>query len=608
MRRPPRDPNLKVPVFKNIAYALKLVWQSDKRLLIAYMINSFSANIFMLYIQNILFLKVLLGLLDSGSTFESYFRTLLIFLILSVSLMAVSCITSYIVCASTKNVLKQLNNRIFNKAITLDVECYENPEFYDKYQRATNVLAWSYYDFVCSAVSSIVSSIVSLGLVIGTVTVINPVYLLFLAPVFFVFVVETMKSKLVYKRDIEMTTNNRIKSYIQRTVFLKDFSKDMRTSNIFVVLMKRFKAAIDSNVEILRKYGWKLFVYSTVSSLFSEFIPIIGTYAYAAYQFVYTSALTVSGFSVVLSSINAVRESTMMIARNFDMLVGSALYFQNLREFFEYEPKITSGDKMPDEFESLEFKNVSFKYPSAEKYALEDISFKINKGETLALVGVNGAGKSTLVKLLLRFYDVTEGEIIYNGHNIKEYDLNAYRNIFGAVFQDYKNFAVSVYENVICHECSAKEKEKAEKALKQSGIWDKLSSLPAGADTVLTREFDKNGVGLSGGENQKVSAARLFAKDFEFAVLDEPSSALDPIAEYKMYENLIEVTKDKTVLYISHRLSSAVLSDKIIVIGEGKVLEEGSHNELMSKDGKYKEMFTLQASSYENEKEDAEND
>ena len=557
MRRPPRDPNLKVPVFKNIIYALKLVWQSDKRLLIGYMINGFSANIFMLYIQNILFLKVLLGLLDSGSTFESYFKTLLAFFILSVSLMAVSCFTSYIVSASTKNVLKQLNNRIFTKAIALDVECYENPEFYDKYQRATNVLAWSYYDFVCSAVSSIISSIVSLALVIGTVTAINPVYLIFLAPVFLVFMIETLKSKLVYKRDLEMTTNNRIKAYTQRTVFLKDFSKDMRTSNIFAVLMQRFKAAIDSNVEILRKYGWKLFIFSTVSSLFSEFIPIIGTYAYAAYQFVYTNLLTVSGFSVVLSSINAVRESTMMVARNFDMLVGSALYFQNLREFFEYEPKIISGEKMPDELESIEFRNVSFRYPSAEKYALESVSFKINKGETFALVGVNGAGKSTLVKLLLRFYDVTDGEILYNGVNIKEYDLNAYRNIFGAVFQDYKNFAISVYENVVCHECSDEEKETAEKALRQSGIWDKISSLPNGADTVLTREFDKNGVGLSGGENQKVSAARLFAKDFEFAVLDEPSSALDPIAEYRMYENLIDVTKNKTVLYMSLQMANS---------------------------------------------------
>ena len=607
MRRPLRDPNIKVPVFKNITYALKLVWQSDKRLLIGYMINGFSANIFMLYIQNILFLKVLLGILDKGSSFESYFNTLVTFLILAVSLMAVSCFTSYIVSISTKNVLKKLNNRIFNKAITLDVECYENPEFYDKYQRATNVLAWSYFDFVCSCVASIISSIVSLGLVIGTVGAINPVYLLFLAPVFLVFIIETLKSKLVYKRDLEMTTNNRIKAYTQRTVFLKDFSKDMRTSNIFAVLMNRFKAAIDSNVEILRKYGWKLFIYSTVSSLFSEFIPIIGTYAYAAYQFVYTNALTVSSFSVVLSAINAVRESTMNIARHFDMLVGSALYFQNLREFFEYEPKITSGDKVPGKFESIEFRNVSFRYPSAEKYTLEKISFSIKKGETFALVGVNGAGKSTLVKLLLRFYDATEGEILYNGVNIKEYDLNAYRNIFGAVFQDYKNFAVSVYENVMCHECSDEEKQVAEKALRQSGIWEKISSLPKGAETVLTREFDKNGIGLSGGENQKVSAARLFAKDFEFAVLDEPSSALDPIAEYKMYENLIDVTKDKTVLYISHRLSSAVLSDRIIVIGAGKILEEGSHSELMEKDGKYKEMFTLQASSYKGEKEETAN-
>ena len=608
MRRPPRDPNIKVPVFKNISYALKLVWQCDKRLIISYLINNFAGNIFALFIQNILFLKVLLSILDSDSSFDSYFSTLVTFLVLSLLLRGTSWFTNYIISVADKNVLKQLNNKIFDKAITLDVECYENPEFYDKYQRATNVLAWSYFDFVCASVAGILSCIVSLALVIGTVTTINPMYLIFLLPVVLVFVIETSKSKLVYKRDIEMTTNNRIKAYIQRTVFLKDFSKDMRTSNIFAVLMNRFKAAIDSNVEILRKYGWKLFIYSTVSSLFSEFIPIIGTYAYAAYQFVFTSALTVSGFSVVLSSINAVRESTMMIARNFDGLVSMALYFQNLREFFEYEPKITSGDKIPGEFESLEFKNVSFKYPSAEKYALQDISFSINKAETLALVGVNGAGKSTMVKLLLRFYDVTEGEILYNGVNIKEYDLNKYRNIFGAVFQDYRNFAISVYENVICHECSDEEKQTAEKALRQSGIWDKIAGLPNGADTVLTREFDKNGAGLSGGENQKVSAARLFAKDFQFAVLDEPSSALDPIAEYKMYENLIKVTENKTVLYISHRLSSAVLSDRIIVIGDGRVLEQGSHEELMALGGKYNEMFTLQASSYNKEKEAQDNE
>ena len=609
MRRLPVEPDLlKVPVFKNIVYALRLVWRCDKKLPIACLINSLAVDVFSRFVQSILFLKVLLGVLDRGESYSSYVGTLFAFLLLSVSLLGISWFTSHIKSVATKNVLKVLNNKIFEKAISLDVDSYENPEFYDKYQRATNVLAWSYFDFVCQAVSMIISSAFALLLVIGTVSTINPAYLVFLIPVCFVFIIETQKSKLVYKRDVEMTTNNRVKAYVQRTVFLKDFSKDMRTSDIFSVLMYRFKKAVDDNVFILKNYGFKLFIFSTVSSVFSEFIPIIGTYAYAAVQFVFEKSLTVSGFSVVVSSINTVRQTTLNMAHSFDMLVGMSLYFQNLREFFEYEPKIVSGSKQVEEFQSLEFKNVSFKYPSAEKYALKNVSFKINKGETLALVGVNGAGKSTLVKLLLRFYDPEEGEILYNGVNIKEYDLSGYRNLFGAVFQDYKNFAISVFENVMCKECTEDEKEKAKKALIQSGIWDKISAFEKGGDTVLTKEFDKNGAGLSGGENQKVSAARLFAKDFQFAVLDEPSSALDPIAEYKMYENLIEVTKNKTVMYISHRLSSAVLSDRIIVIGEGKILEEGSHDELMKNEGIYKEMFTLQASSYKRESEGEENE
>ena len=398
-----------------------------------------------------------------------------------------------------------------------------------------------------------------------------------------------------------MTTNNRIKAYIQRTVFLKDFSKDMRTSNIFAVLMKRFDKAIKSNIEILKKYGIKLFIYSMVSSLFSEFIPIIGTYAFAGYQFIHTDKMTISGFSVVLSSINSVRNATMDIAECFDELSQMALYFQNLKDFFEYEPKIVSGSKKAEKFESLELKNVSFKYPSANENALNNISFKINKGDTIAVVGINGAGKSTLVKLLLRFYDVTDGEILYNGINIKEYDIDSLRNRFGTVFQDYKNFAISVFENVICRRCDDEDKKIAEKALIQSGVWNKISSFANGGDTLLTREFDENGAGLSGGENQKVSTARLFAKNFDLAILDEPSSALDPIAEYRMYENLISATKNKTVIYISHRLSSAVLSDKIYVLSGGQIIESGNHTDLMAQHGEYAKMFSLQSKSYREE-------
>ncbi|MBR5320845.1 MAG: ABC transporter ATP-binding protein [Clostridia bacterium] len=598
---------VKVPVLKNVIFALKLVWEADKRLLIGYFVTEISNKVLSMYVQNILFLKVLLSIIDGDADFKTYFTYLLLFFVVFLSVKVISAYAERTRLISAKVVYKRLNNKIFEKAIQLDVSCYENPEFYDKYQRATLVLSSSYYDLICWDAAAVVGGIIALVCVIGTVTAINPMYLLFLLPVTLVFAIELLKSKAVYKRDLEMTKNNRIKAYIQRTMFLKEFSKDMRTSNIFAVLTGRFKAAIDANIVILKKYGVKLFLYSMISSLFSDFIPIIGTYAFAGYQFIFTQALTISGFSVVLASINSVRDSTLSIAEGFDEMTQMALFFQNLRDFFDYEPKITDGGKDAEEFQSIEFKNVSFTYPDTTKEILKNVSFKITKGETIAIVGINGAGKSTLVKLLLRFYDANEGEILYNGINVKEYNVQSLRNAFATVFQDYKNFAVSVNENIMCHECSDEEKKIAEKALRQSGVWEKISSLPKGADTVLTREFEIDGAGLSGGENQKVSAARLFARDFEIAILDEPSSALDPIAEYKMYENLIDVTKDKTVIYISHRLSSAVLSDRIYVLGNGTILESGSHAELMAQGGEYSKMFTLQASSYKGESEVSEN-
>lgn len=597
----------KFPVLKNVIFALKLIWEADKKMLIGIFAAEIANNVLSMYVQNILFLKVLLSIIDGNADFKTYFVSLLLFFGIYLAVNVVSTFANRTKLISTKVVLKKLNNKIFGKAIGLDVSCYENPEFYDRYTRATQVVSSSQYDTLCYCVATITGGIIALICVVTTVTVVNPIYLLFLLPVTLVFAVEHIKSKVVFNLNKEMTTNNRVKAYIQRTILLKEYSKDMRTSNIFAVMLQRFKAAIDANIVILKNYGVRLFLYSMLSSLFSDFIPIIGTYAFAGYQFIYTNTLTISGFSVVLSSINAVRQSTMNIARSYERLTQTALYFQHLRDFFDYKPEITDGGKNAEEFESIEFRNVSFGYPGTGKTILKNISLRIEKGETIAVVGVNGAGKSTLVKLLLRFYDADEGEILYNGINVKEYNVASLRNAYATVFQDYKNFAVSVNENIMCHECTDEEKKIAEKALRQSGVWDKISSLPMGADTVFTREFDVDGVGLSGGENQKVSVARLFARDFQIAILDEPSSALDPVAEYKMYENLIKVTENKTVIYISHRLSSAVLSDRIIVLGGGEIIESGPHSELMANNGEYSRMFTLQASSYKGESEASEN-
>lgn len=597
----PLHEDIKVPIMKNMLFAFKILFKAEKSLLISAILAQTSYFVFSKFIQGVLFLKVLLNIIEGKGSFDYFFKMLLIFLGVALINEVIIIACDYLQNVGLKKVTKGLNNLIFEKAANVDVSCYEDPAFYDAYQRATEIVTHSYFFMYCMDVSNLFGALISFFLVIGVVTSIDPAYLIFLSPVLLVFVFEIIKSKILYKRDYSMTTNNRIKSYTQRTVFLKDFSKDIRTSNIYSVIVNRFKRAVENNISIIKNYGWKLFFYSMLSSLFGEVIPIVGTYSFASYQFINNSGLDISGFSVVLSSINSVRETTRYIADSLSSLSNIALYFQNLRDFFDYESKVASGSLEAGDFESIEFKNVSFRYPCAKKNSLTDVNIKLGKGETTALVGVNGAGKTTFVKLLLRFYDPTEGEILYNGINIKEYNIDSLHKRFATVFQDYKTFALSVNENVLCHECSEEEKEEAKQALIQSGVWDKIRSLPNGADTVLTREFDETGAGLSGGETQKTAVARMFAKNFDVAILDEPSSALDPIAEYNMYENLIKATKDKAVLYISHRLSSAVLSDKIFVLKNGTVVESGTHSELMELGGDYCRMFTLQASRYKGE-------
>jgi ATP-binding cassette subfamily B protein len=361
---------------------------------------------------------------------------------------------------------------------------------------------------------------------------------------------------------------------------------------------KRFRQAIEKNIEVIKKYGWKIALLEFFSDYFAEIIPIGGGFIYGCYRLIVLENLPISEFSVLVSAITTCRNKIGHLAKYFAMQQKHCLWVQNLRNFLEYEPQIKSGTVIPEDFESIEFKNVSFRYTEDMDYIIKNVSFKIEKGQTVAVVGHNGAGKTTLSKLLMRLYDVTDGEILYNGRNIKEYNLPEYREKFASVFQDYKVFAMTVAENVLTEEVTDENKEIAVNALKMSGAYKKIAKLPQKENSLLTKEFDSEGVLLSGGETQKVTIARIFARDFCVAVLDEPSSALDPVAESKMYDALIEGTKGKTVIYISHRLSSATRSDNILVFNNGELVEQGTHEELMANNGEYAEMFTLQASGY----------
>ena len=563
--------------FKDIIYGLKLLNECGNKLVLTRMVSVLSFWFFTGFVEDILLLKYLLQSLEKGVSFKAFVTVCVIFLGLSVTGRFLNNYFDYLTGIKNKIFYKNLNEKIFEKAINVDMDCFYNPEFFDKYKRATEIVTDGHFDEFCYGFACVIGGTVTGIFLIAYVITVDPKMLFILLIGLVVVTFQGVKSKLEVNKDKEMTIHKRSKAYVKRTIYLKEFSKDMRTSGIYGVLQSRFENAVNKNREIIKKYGYKMAFFEMMTGLFGMALPVATSYAYATYRYVVKRNLALSDFSVIVTAMG------------------------NLKEFFDYENKVVSGTKIADEFKTLEFKNVQFTYPESKEPTLKDFDFKLSKGQTVAVVGENGAGKSTFIKLLLRFYDVDSGEILYNGVNIKEYDIDSLRSRISTVFQDYKVFALSVAENVLCKEITSDEElVKAVDAMKNSGAYDFVGNLPEKENTVITREFDEKGVGLSGGEQQKLAVARVFAGNTDLAILDEPSSAFDPVAEYKMYENLIKATKNKTVIYISHRLSSAVLSDNIFVISDGTVKEHGSHKELMELNGIYSNMFTLQAESYKN--------
>jgi len=589
----------KFETFKNVFFALKIINKCAPRMLVAQMSVQISFWFFTGFVKDVLFLKVLLDLITSGGTFKEY--VLLVLLLVASELMAtaINCFSDYYASVKWKTFYKKLNDMIFQKAVAVDMGCYENPEFYDKYKRATEIITEDHVAMFAWQFSNIIAGSLTGIFLVGYVISIDPKILLILVVSVFVLFFQSIKGKIDVKKDKEMTPHKRSKDYVKRTVYLREYSKDMRTSDIFGVMHSRFKNAIEHNREIIKKYGWKIAFFETMSGFFGKALPVAVTYIYAAFRFIVKKDLKVSDFSVIMTAMSNLKDVFNDVGDAVADVRKEAEYFGNLKAFFEFPTTVINGTRQADELEILEFKNVCFTYPGADSRSLTDVNLKIEKGETVAVVGKNGAGKTTFVKLLLRFYDCDSGEILYNGINIKEYDIESLRKRFATVFQDYKVFALTIGENVLCREVLGDDDRViVDRALRSSGANTCVEKLPQKAETVLTREFDEKGTGLSGGEQQKIAVARMFAKDFDLAVLDEPSSALDPVAEYKMYESLVDATKEKTVIYISHRLSSAVLSDKVFVFDGGTISESGTHRELMERDGEYCEMFTLQASNY----------
>lgn len=597
----------KAYVLKNTAFMLGCAFRCAPFSLLIIYFAYIAENVYYSVVINVMFLETALSIVEGNGSFGEFVLWMSIIVVGKLLVDLLGYIDFYTVRIKFEIKCESyINSLIFKKAQEVELGCYEDPDFFDKYNRATWVVEKGGFKRIIEGSAWTIGSFISIVSLVSYLISIDPLLLTFIVCPLIVVVFRVFKNNIELEKEKEMTPYERQKDYVRRTILLKDFAKEIKTTNIFAVIDKRFRSAIRKNIDVIKKYGWRIALLECVSDYFAEIIPVTGGFLYGCYRLIIAQNLPVSQFSVFISAITTCRNKLNHLAHYFAMQQKHCLWVQNLREFIEYEPKIQGGDKKPEAFQSLEFRNVLFRYKNDGEYILKNLSFRIEKGQTVAVVGHNGAGKTTLSKLLMRLYDVTEGEILYNGINIKEYDLLLYRERFASVFQDYRVFAMTVSENVLTEEVTEENAQVALNALKKAGVYEKINSLPNKENSILTKEFDPEGILLSGGETQKVTIARLFAKDFDIAVLDEPSSALDPVAESRMYDALLDGTRGKTVIYISHRLSSATRSDNIIVFNKGEITEQGTHISLMEKGGEYAEMFTLQASGYNEEVPDDE--
>lgn len=555
-----------------------------------------------------IFMRKIVDALDQGRGF----RPIFLFILLSgVAFCAASVYTNYVENVvyplETNRLFGGIYRKLYEKAKNVELRCYEDSDFYNRYTMAM--------DGAEEKITAIIRGV--LGTVIGSVSAVVVFWFMYeidhyamlfiVCPLLGNFVFGNLKNKYEFKRYQEQTPNEKVLNYVSRMMYLPDGAKEIRLSEVFSLMKKQYREATDRNVRIAVKYAFANASLNFWRITFTFTVIFEGVLLYAIYRKQVTGSITLAQLTIMTSLMVAMTWILIRVFESIMEILKNGVFINNLRTFLAYEetiPEDQDGDMPEKEFSSIEFREVSFSYK--DEQTIQDLSFVITKGQTAALVGHNGAGKTTIIKLLLRLYDPTSGTIFYNGRDIREYNLKAYRELFATTFQDFQMFGMTIKENVLMGRHYEKEEELVIAALKKAGVYEKVSSLEKGIDTMMTKEFDEDGAVLSGGESQKIAVARTFVKDAPMKIFDEPSSALDPIAEYELFQNIMKEGSDHTMLFISHRLSSVKNCDKVFMLEKGHLIEEGTHSELMAANGSYAQMYKKQAMNYlalENEEE-----
>ena len=584
--------------FSNILFVLRIIQKTAPFYLVTYFLWSVGGATFNFLLDTYTIRRVVNDMQTGRSLTGS---VILIIAVIAANMLysvAIQALNQFLYPRYTAKIMAAFQKMLFEKAAKVDLACYEDPAFYDKYVRAMENAYTKSMEIVYT-LDGLVWSIVTFSTNTMVILLIDPVLLIFGAIPLVIGLVRRIQNKVVHDFDKKRNPIDRKIAYVQRTYYLADYAKEMRLTGIWRRTLEQQKEAWLAYRKLIADYGFIKGACRFILNFGVDVFTVYGAMIYAAYRTLVSGSMLLGDCIIVLNSISGISWQLSSFVADITELHKSALYVEDFRFFLDYEPKIKSSPNAPaPDGGAVKLENVTFRYSGAGFDTLKDVSFEINPGEKIALVGRNGSGKSTLVKLLLRLYDPTEGRVTQNGVDIRELDLDAYRDQFGTVFQDYKLFSLSVAENVLMRPMKDGDIEKVTEALKLSGAYDKVMSFDNGIYTTLTREFDDKGEVLSGGEAQKLSVARAFADKKPVMILDEPSAALDPVAEYKLFENLLIYCEGRTMIFVSHRLSSAVLADKIIYMEQGVVKEIGSHRELMKRGGGYAELFSKQAENY----------
>lgn len=501
---------------------------------------------------------------------------------------------------------RALKEEMFKKASEIDLYCYDDPAYYNDF-----VLSVSQSEAAIDRFLELLNMAMQAITVLFTTGIFyimtDPIGIAFVFASFILrFVVSKKLNKVNYENRLAVNPHMRKRDYVSRVFYLKDFAKELRLHpNAGTQLEEEFSEANDNIIKEHKKVAVKRVCFQFLKDYGVGDFLIDGLYiTYLVYKAAVLHTVNYSDAVILFNRTGSLRGSMSRFADLGPKAHENSMFVDKIRAFLNYEPRLKNneGDAVPEGAGELKLEHVTFKYSESGRKVLDDISLSVKPGEHIAIVGYNGAGKTTLIKLLMRLYDPTSGSISYHGRNITELCPNDYHKRIGVVFQDYQMFGANLAENVVMDDLPKDELDtrapQITAALTDAGFAQKLARLPDGLFTQVTTEFDKKGVDFSGGESQKIAISRAFYKKADILIMDEPSSALDPIAEYELNKAMESAAKGKTVFYISHRLSTTRDADRIIMLERGRIIEEGTHTELLARNGKYAEMWNAQAGKY----------